>query len=61
MTMGMYPIMLFMNGRIKYVVATLVRMAIYYLMSRIVKTLPKHFLRYMKFKRVAPEIKEKIQ
>ncbi len=61
MMVGMYLIMLSMNGRIRYVIAALTGIGVYYIMSRIVKTLPKHFLRYLKFKKVAPEIKEKIQ
>ena len=55
MVAGMYPIMLFVKGRIRYAIATAIGLGIYFLMAKILKILPKHLWRYLKFKKIPSE------
>ncbi len=52
MVAGMYPIMFFVKGSVRYIVATAVGGVIYLIMSKLLKILPKRFWRYLKFKKV---------
>ncbi len=57
-TAVMYPFMLEINGKKRYIIATLAGMGVYYVSSRLFKTLPKHFLNYLKFRKVEEDKKD---
>ncbi len=57
---GIYAVMVSVHGRIRYVIGGLVGLGVYYVLSRIFGTLPKHFLRYLKFKKAEPDKKDKV-
>jgi putative peptidoglycan lipid II flippase len=60
MIASMYPCMIYIHGKIRYVIATLTGFGVYYLFSKLFKTLPKHVMSYLKFKKVEVDEKEKL-
>ena len=60
MTALMYPFMIYIHKRERYILATLVGLGAYFLFSRLFRTLPKNFMSYLKFKKVDSDNKENL-
>ncbi|WP_036225779.1 murein biosynthesis integral membrane protein MurJ [Mesoaciditoga lauensis] len=60
MTALMYPFMIYVHKRERYILATLVGLGAYFLFSRLFRTLPKNFMSYLKFKKVDSDNKENL-
>ncbi len=58
MIFPMYVIMYSVEGKKRYIAATIIGFGVYFLLSRLFKTLPRHFLSYLKFRKVMSDKKE---